>query len=726
MKYILFALLLIALNTSAQSPRYSPIGSTRTQDSNLSIANMIINGALRLPLYSNTDASKVASFDASGNVILRSVSGTGTVTSISQGIGIILTPNPLIGAGTAKVDTSFLSGIYARIGSGAVYTNGYGLSLISNIFSADTIKVLSVTHFNNFWSTLGTNAFTSTAYQPLLGYTPLNKADSNIYPGYPTLAYYYAHLPTFTNAVTSVFGRTGAVVAATNDYGYSQISGTIPAVTSITAGTGLSGGVITGIGTISMPNIGTAGTHGSGALIPIITTDAQGRVTTLSDVTSTPPWANITGIPSLVNSINGSSGTLVWSTLSQYGITDAYTKTASDARYLQTISGIAAGGDLAGTYPNPTMATIVAGATVGDATHVPVITYDAKGRITATTTTTIGGGTVTSVGTTSPILGGTITGSGTISIQQGTSTSDGYISHTDWNTFNGKQAAGNYITALTGDGVAAGPGSAALTLAAVGTAGTYGSSTTAVTITTDTKGRVTSVTGSPIPQGTVTSVAAGAGLIGGTWTTSGTVSMPNVGTSGTYGDATHIPGITTDAQGRISGVTTYTIAPGGVTSVSGTANQISSTGGATPVLAIVSSAILPGSPTVATAGTAAGSVATIDGTQKLTNKWQQPRAITTTTISATPTYNTDNQDETDVTAQAVNITSMTTNLSGTAVRGQLWILEMTGIGSLTWAWGTSFENGNKFNLPTTITTTTQGVVLKWNVTDSKWQCDGLY
>lgn len=44
-------------------------------------------------------------------------------------------------------------------------------------------------------------------------------------------------------------------------------------VTSVTAGTGLSGGVITTTGTISMPNTGTAGTYSG------VTTDAQGRVT---------------------------------------------------------------------------------------------------------------------------------------------------------------------------------------------------------------------------------------------------------------------------------------------------------------------------------------------------------------------------------------------------------------------------------------------------------------
>jgi hypothetical protein len=52
---------------------------------------------------------------------------------------------------------------------------------------------------------------------------------------------------------------------------------------------------------------------------------------------------------------------------------------------------------------------------------------------------TPGQGTVTSIATTSPILGGTITTSGTISIQQADTSKDGYISSTDWNTFNNKQ-----------------------------------------------------------------------------------------------------------------------------------------------------------------------------------------------------------------------------------------------------------------------------------------------
>lgn len=53
----------------------------------------------------------------------------------------------------------------------------------------------------------------------------------------------------------------------------------------------------------------------------------------------------------------------------------------------------------------------------------------------------------------------------TISISQSGAAQDGYLSSTDWNTFNNKQPAGNYITALTGEVTASGPGSAAATIA---------------------------------------------------------------------------------------------------------------------------------------------------------------------------------------------------------------------------------------------------------------------
>lgn len=64
----------------------------------------------------------------------------------------------------------------------------------------------------------------------------------------------------------------------------------------------------------------------------------------------------------------------------------------------------------------------------------------------------------------------------------------GALTGTDWSTFNGKQAAGNYMTALTGDVTAAGPGSSAATLATVNS--NVGSFTSA-NITVNAKGLIT-------------------------------------------------------------------------------------------------------------------------------------------------------------------------------------------------------------------------------------------
>lgn len=55
-------------------------------------------------------------------------------------------------------------------------------------------------------------------------------------------------------------------------------------------------------------------------------------------------------------------------------------------------------------------------------------------------------------------------GTGIFSIQLADSTHDGYLSQTDWAIFNSKQAAGSYITALTGEVTASGPGSVAATI----------------------------------------------------------------------------------------------------------------------------------------------------------------------------------------------------------------------------------------------------------------------
>jgi hypothetical protein len=68
-----------------------------------------------------------------------------------------------------------------------------------------------------------------------------------------------------------------------------------------------------------------------------------------------------------------------------------------------------AGGDLAGTFPNPTLASITSSQTVGSSTQVPIITVDTKGRVTNLTSVTVSGG---GGGTPIPITSLTVAGGG--------------------------------------------------------------------------------------------------------------------------------------------------------------------------------------------------------------------------------------------------------------------------------------------------------------------------
>lgn len=123
---------------------------------------------------------------------------------------------------------------------------------------------------------------------------------------------------------------------------------------------------------------------------------------------------------------------------------------------------------------------------------------------------------------------GSVIGTGTSFAQHVADTShNGYLASSDWNTFNGKQAAGSYITALTGGVTASGPGSAVATVVTnanlTGGVTSVGNAATVVT-NANLTGPITSV-------GNATSVASQTGT-GSTFVmnTSPTLSNPIVGT----------------------------------------------------------------------------------------------------------------------------------------------------------------------------------------------------
>ena len=154
-------------------------------------------------------------------------------------------------------------------------------------------------------------------------------------------------------------------------------------VTSITAGDGLAGGTITESGTISLAAITTAQSEvGSSTLVPVLSINDKGQVTSLTTAaisgggaplaTTAPAALATTAVVGLSSAAARADHQHVFPSAADVGALEA---TAS------------AGGDLTGNYPSPTLAAITtAQSNVGGELVIPVISTDAKGRVTALTT----------------------------------------------------------------------------------------------------------------------------------------------------------------------------------------------------------------------------------------------------------------------------------------------------------------------------------------------------
>lgn len=128
----------------------------------------------------------------------------------------------------------------------------------------------------------------------------------------------------------------------------------------------------------------------------------------------------------------------------------------------------------------------------------------------------------------------------------------------------------------------------------------------------------------------VTSVATGTGLTGGPITSTGTISIANTTVvAGTYGSSSEVPSYTVNAQGQLTAAANISISAtsiGAVTSVTGTANEITSSGGQTPVISLPSAITLTGktiaggSYNMTAASVASDVVTTNTAAQTLTNK----------------------------------------------------------------------------------------------------------
>jgi hypothetical protein len=195
-------------------------------------------------------------------------------------------------------------------------------------------------------------------------------------------------------------------------------------------------------------------------------------------------------------------------TINNTGVTSAVAGTGI------SVSGATGAVTVTNTAPDQTVA-------IASGTGISVSgTYP---NFTVTNTAPSSGGTVTSVTGTAPIAS---SGGNTpaISISQSNTTTDGYLSSTDWNTFNGKQPAGTYVNSVSATSPITSTGGVTPTIAmpaATGSVNGYLTSTDWTTFNnkSNTVGTVTSVGGTGTVNGlTLTGTVTSSGnlTLGGT------------------------------------------------------------------------------------------------------------------------------------------------------------------------------------------------------------------
>lgn len=214
---------------------------------------------------------------------------------------------------------------------------------------------------------------------------------------------------------------TSALVSATGIQTVSGTTGTISVTSGQNPTINLQSGVV------------SAGTVGSSALIPVITTDTYGRVTGVS--TAANPQGTLTGLS--VSSSNGFAGTV--GSGASPAITLSTTVGAAGSEKLLKGNGTSISAATAGTDYAPatsgTASQLLANNGSGGFSNVTVgsgLSF-ASGTLSNPTS-----GTVTQVTTTAPlgVTSGTTTPA--LTITQATTLTDGYLSSTDWNTFKNK------------------------------------------------------------------------------------------------------------------------------------------------------------------------------------------------------------------------------------------------------------------------------------------------
>lgn len=355
-------------------------------------------------------------------------------------------------------------------------------------------------------------------------------------------------VPAVAGTTNIVWGNTSGTpaVTATTPISLNSTTGNLTCSTCLTSSSAAGGSLS---GTYPNPSLAAINSIGTSLAIGGATIGANALAVTGSVAFST----DVTAGGSYVA---GSTSTIGWSTRSKFASSADGIITALNAAGTN-FTRLNFGGDTA-SFPSIARSGTGLQARLADNSDFASIAAGQgsfTGNVAAVSTTVIPAGGTQNVGyifSSTPNFG-VIFGSGvpTASMAQGSLylRSDGvpYYNTNGTTGWSALQASGNYITALTGDGTASGPGSAALTLATVNSnVGTFGSATQASQVTVNAKGLVTAASN--------VTVTPAVGSITGLGTGVGTALAVNVGTAGSFvvnGGALGTPasGVLTNATG---------------------------------------------------------------------------------------------------------------------------------------------------------------------------------
>ena len=421
-------------------------------------------------VLSNIASSGISVSGATGNVtiantgVLSAIAGSGI--SVSSSTGNVTFANTGVlsfsGGSTGLTPATATTGAVSLAGTLAVAYGGTGQTtytdgqlLIGNT-TGNTLAKSTLTAGTGISISNGHGSITIANTLPSLGgtVTSVSVVSANGLAGTVATSTTTPAITLSTTITGLLKGNGTAISAATSGTDYAPAtSGTSilygngsGGFSNVTIGTGVafsagtlsatgSGGTVTSVAALTLGTTGTdlSSTVANGTTTPVITLNVPTASATNRGALSSTDWTTF-------NNKGSGSVTSVSGTGTVNGITLTGTVTSSGSLTLggtlgsiansqlsnSTISGVSLGGNLF---------SLTAGTGVSFSAGT---TYNGSAAITITATGS--GGTVTSVTGTAPVVssGGTTPA---ISMAAATTSVNGYLTSTDWTTFNGKQAA---------------------------------------------------------------------------------------------------------------------------------------------------------------------------------------------------------------------------------------------------------------------------------------------